>query len=181
MKHVTAKLSRGFLSATFVKDTPAVDITASFNLTYGLFILSAKDKKHNACIINTAFQVASNPFRIAISCQNHNYTREMIEKTGKFNLSVLDKSVPFDWIKRFGFNSGRDVDKFDGFTALKQSYNGLNYITEHVNAFFSAEVTDKIDLGSHTLFIGEVKEAKKFSDEESCTYAYYQKEIKVKG
>lgn len=130
--------------------------------------------------MNTAFQVAANPFRIAISCQNHNLTREIIESTGKFNLSVLDKSVPFETIKRFGFSSGRDGDKLLGFEAVKTSANGLIYITENVNSFFSAEVKEKLDLGSHTLFIGEVTEAVNLSKEPSCMYDYYHKEIKNK-
>jgi len=144
-------------------------------------LLSAKDgDKDNACIVNTAFQVASDPFKIAISCQNWNYTKEIIEKTGKFNLSVLTDDVPFEIIKNFGMQTGREVDKFKGFKGLNRSHNGLYCLTEHVNAFFSVEVENKIDLGSHTLFVGEVKESAKLSDKPSCTYSHYHKAIKPK-
>jgi len=97
-----------------------------------------------------------------------------------FNLSVLTKSVPFDWIKRFGFQSGRDKDKLKGFDAIKESANGLKYISENTNAFFSVKVDKSFDLGSHVMFIGEVTEAKNLSKDESCTYSYYHKEIKNK-
>ena len=143
-------------------------------------MLTCKGEKDNGCIVNTAFQVASNPTKIAISSQQENLTREIIEKTGKFNLSVLTESVPFETIRHFGMQTGREVDKFDGFTSVERSENGLLYLTENVNAMFSVEVEKKIALGSHTLFIGEVTESKTLSKDPSCTYAYYHKSIKPK-
>ena len=83
-------------------------------------------------------------------------------------------------IKRFGMQSGKNVDKLKGFKDFSRSHNGLIYLNKNVNAFMSAEVKEKIDLGSHTLFVGEVKEAKKLNDNPSCTYAYYHKSIKNK-
>ena len=161
---------------------PQQDPTALFNLSYGLFILTAKDEegKNNGCIINTAFQVANDPTKIAISCQMGNLTREIIEKTGKFNLSVLTESLPFETVQHFGMQSGRDTNKFNGFDAVKRSANDLYYITENTNAFFSCEVKEKLNLGSHMLFIGEVKESAVLSKEPSCTYAYYHSNIKKK-
>ena len=149
-------------------------------MTYGLFLLTAKDDRDNGCIINTAFQVAIEPFRIAISVQNNNFTKEIIEKKGEFNISVLDKNVPFETIRHFGMQTGREIDKFSNFSDVKRSFNGLLYLTENANSFFSAKVQNKIDLGSHTMFIAEVTEAQVLSKEQSCTYSHYHKEIKPK-
>ena len=112
--------------------------------------------------------------------QKGNLTREMIENTGVFNVSALTESVPFETIRHFGMQSGRDTDKFAEFTAVKRSYNGLLYATENTNAMFSCKVLSKQDLGSHMLFVGEVTESKVLGDGPSCTYAYYHKEIKPK-
>ena len=109
-----------------------------------------------------------------------NLTREIIEKTGKFNLSVLTESLPFETVQHFGMQSGRDVNKFNGFDKVQRSANDLYYITENTNAFFSCEVKEKLNLGSHMLFIGEVKESAVLSKEPSCTYAHYHKAIKKK-
>lgn len=144
-------------------------------------MLTAKDQeKDNGCIVNTAVQVGSNPTRLAISVQMGNLTREMIEKTGKFNVSVLTEDVPFETVRRFGMQSGRDVDKFADFQSAERSHNGIYYLTENANAMFSAEVKHKIDLGSHMLFVGEVTESKALSKVTSCTYAHYRKAIKPK-
>ena len=149
-------------------------------MTYGLFVLTAKGEKDNGCITNTAVQVASDPTRIAVSVQKGNYTREIIEKTGKFNVSVLTDDVPFETIRHFGMQSGREVDKFKDFTACDTACNGIKYITENTNAFFSCKVEHSKDLGSHVLFIGEVTEAKVLSNKQPCTYAHYHKAIKPK-
>ncbi|MCI6957053.1 MAG: flavin reductase family protein [Clostridiales bacterium] len=137
-------------------------------------------EKDNGCIVNTCVQVGANPTRLAISCQMGNLTREIIEATGKFNVSVLTEDVPFETIRHFGMQSGRDVDKFAGFPGVKRSHNGLLYLTENVNAMFSAEVKHKIDLGSHMLFIGQVTESKALGKGAPCTYAHYHKAIKPK-
>lgn len=107
-------------------------------------------------------------------------TREMIENTGSFNVSVLTESVPFETIRHFGMQSGRDTDKFAAFPAVKRSRNGLVYVTEHTNAMFSCKVISKQDAGSHILFVGEVTDSKVLGDDPSCTYAYYHKAIKPK-
>ena len=181
-KPVTAKLLRGFLTVTFAAENkPTQDPTALFNLSYGLFILTAKDdEKDNGCIVNTAFQVANEPTKIAISCQIGNLTREIIEKTGTFNLSVLTDDLPFETVQHFGMQSGRDVEKFEDFKGVKRSHNGLYYITENTNAFFSCKVLEKLNLGSHQMFIGEVTESKVLGKGTSCTYAHYHKAIKKK-
>lgn len=144
-------------------------------------MLTARESdKDNGCIVNSALQVASDPTRIAVSVQKENLTREMIEKTGLFNVSVLTQAVPFETIRHFGMQSGRDTDKFESFSAVKRGHNGLYYVTEHVNAMFSCEVEQSMDLGSHMMFIGRVTESKVLGNDTSCTYAHYHKEIKPK-
>ncbi len=115
-----------------------------------------------------------------MSAQMGNLTREIIEKTGVFNVSVLTEDVPFETIRHFGMQSGRDVDKFADFTAVKRSHNGLYYVTENTNAMFSCKVTEKVNLGSHMLFVGEVTQSKVLGNGDSCTYAHYHKAIKPK-
>ena len=170
------------LTATFANSPkPEIDPKATYNLTYGLFVISSKlEDIDNGQISNTAFQVANNPTRLAISVQKDNYTREIIEKNGIFNVSVLTEDVPFEIIRHFGMQSGREVDKFGGIDFKAISHNGIYYLTENTNAFFSCKVTEKKDLGSHTLFIGEVTEAKVLGDGAPCTYAHYHKAIKPK-
>lgn len=145
-----------------------------------MFVLTTKTEegKDNGCIVNTAVQVGSNPTRLMVSVQHGNLTREIIEKTGKFNVSILTENVPFEVIRHFGMQSGREADKFEGFKNVQRSENGLFYITENTNGMFSAKVTDMLSLGSHTMFIGEVTEAKVLGDENSCTYAHYHKAIR---
>ena len=143
-------------------------------------MLTAKEDQDNGCIINTCVQVANDPTRIAISCQSENLTKEMIERTGVFNVSVLTEDVPFETIRHFGMQTGREVNKLDSWKDAKRSHNGLLYLTENTNAMFSCKVVDKKDLGSHMMFIGEVTESKVLSKNPSCTYAHYHKAIKPK-
>ena len=171
------------LTATFAdpeEEKPTIDPTALFKLSYGLFVLTAKDERHNGCIINTAFQVANEPTRIVISCQKNNLTREIIEKTGAFNISVLTEEVPFEVIRHFGMQTGREVDKFKDCAEDVRAANGIKYIPKYTNAFFSAKVVSSTDLGSHTLFVGEVTESQVLGNAPSCTYAYYHAAIKPK-
>lgn len=120
------------------------------------------------------------PTKLAISVQKGNLTREMVEMSGRFNVSVLTEDVPFETIRHFGMQSGRNVDKFADFIGFERSENGLIYLTEHTNAMFSGKVVEKLDLGSHMMFIGEVTESKRLSGGASCTYAHYHKAIKPK-
>lgn len=177
-----ARLCWACWSATFAEqEKPAEDPLALRNLTYGLFVITARESdKDNGCIANTAVQVGANPTRIAISVQMGNLNRELIERTGKFNVSVLTEDTPFETIRHFGMQSGRDLNKFADFKSMERSHNGLYYLTEHVNAMFSCEVKEKLDLGSHMLFIGEVTESKVLGKGASCTYAHYHKAIRPK-
>ncbi|MDD2979913.1 MAG: flavin reductase [Hespellia sp.] len=157
-----------------------MDNKAMYQLTYGLFVLSAKDgKKDNGCIINTAAQVTTTPNRITIAVNKQNFTHDMIKKTGAFNLSILDESVPFEVFQRFGFQSGRDVDKLDGIEALRAE-NGIVYLKEHASAFLSGKVVQEMDLGSHTLFLADVTDGELLSGGSPVTYTYYQSHIKPK-
>ena len=157
----------------------SIDNTALYSLSYGLFVLTAKEHgKDNGCIINTVTQAANNPTIITIAVNNDNYTCGMIKRTGMFNVSVLDAQAGFDIFRRFGFQSGRDVDKFEGYPFTERAGNGLIYVTEHTNAFLSCTVKSGTDLGSHTQFIAELTEAKTLSKVPSVTYDYYHKNIK---
>lgn len=150
-----------------------------FKLTYGLFVLSARDgMKDNGCIINTVMQITDTPLQIAIAVNKSNYTLEMIEKSGVFNLSVLTEETPFSLFQHFGFKSGRTENKFTDFEHKKRSANDLYYLTKYTNAYISAKVVNMIDCGTHMMIIAEVTQALTLSDKESLTYDYYFKNIK---
>lgn len=158
-----------------------MDSKAMFNLTYGLFVLStAAGGKDNGCIINTAGQVTSSPNRLSITVNKDNFTDAMIRESGKFNISVLSEDAKFDIFQRFGFHSGRDTDKFANYTECRRSENGLYYVTEGCNAYFSATVEQTVDLGTHTMYIATVDDMEVLSDTPSATYAYYHAHIKPK-
>ena len=150
-------------------------------ISYGLFVLTAHhDGKDNGCITNTLAQVASEPLTVSVSVNKANYTCEMIQKSGKFTVSVLAENAVFDTFKHFGFQSGRDVDKFEDFNACKRVGNGDLAVTLGTNAYISVDVTNQIDLGSHILFLGNVTEGEILSEVPSATYAYYFANIKPK-
>ena len=158
-----------------------MDTKALFKIGYGLYVLTANDGiKDNGCIINTVMQVTSNPCQIGIAVNKLNYTNKMIQTNKKFNVSVLSENVKFDVFKHFGFQSGASVNKFENYTDVKRSPNGLYYITKDTNAYMSAYVKQEIDLGSHTLFIAQLVGAETLSDAPTVTYDYYQKNIKPK-
>lgn len=159
-----------------------MDNKVMYNLTYGLFVLTAQlDEKDNGCIINTAAQVTTEPNRISIAVNKANLTHDMIMESKTFNVSILSEDASFSVFQRFGFQSGRDVDKFDSYDFCKRSENGVYYVTEGVNGFISAKVEQTIDLGTHTLFIAQVEEMEVLSDTSSATYSYYHSTIKPKA
>lgn len=150
-------------------------------LSYGLFVLTANaDGKDNGCIVNTVAQLASEPLTLSVAVNKANYTCEMIRKSKKFTVSVLSEDAVFDVFHRFGFHSGKTVDKFDGFDACKRVSNGTLAITEGTNAYVSVEVDQIVDLGSHLLFLGRPVEGEILSAVPSATYAYYFAHIKPK-
>lgn len=156
-----------------------MDTNVLFNIGYGLYVLTAnKNGKDNGCIINTVMQVTSEPLQIAIAVNKRNFTTGMIQNTKKFNISVLSENSKFEIFKRFGYQSGKDVDKFSDFFDTKRSPNGILYITENTNSYMSAYVKQEIDLGTHILFIAQLVEAEKLSEIPTVTYNYYQNNIK---
>lgn len=158
----------------------ALDPTALFTLSYGLYVLTAREGDRDlGCIVNTVTQLTENPTRIAVSVNKQNFTNEVIQRTGVFNVSVLTEAAPMDLFRRFGFQSGRDVDKFAG-RADPVSENGLRYIDGPANALISGKVEQAIDCGTHMLYIALVTEARKLSDAPSMTYAYYFANVKPK-
>ena len=151
---------------------------ALYNLTYGVYLLSAQENgKDNGCIINTTVQVTDTPKRVSVAVNKQNLTHDMIKNTGKYSVSVISESADMELFKKFGFASGKDTDKFAG-AEVNRTANGLAYVTEGTNAVITVDVTEVIDMGTHSIFIGDVTEAKKLNDEPSATYDYYQKHIK---
>lgn len=155
-----------------------MDKAAMYKLTYGLFVLTAKEgEKDNGCIINTAMQVTTSPNRIIIVVNKQNYTHDMIMGTKTFNVSCLSENASFEVFKHFGFQSGKDVDKMEGKSYLRAE-NGIVYVEDMANAYISGKVVSETDLGTHTMFLADVTDAKVLNDAESVSYSYYQKNIK---
>ncbi|MCR5761522.1 MAG: flavin reductase [Sphaerochaetaceae bacterium] len=159
------------------EEKKGIDKTALFNISYGLFVLSTNNGKDNGCIINTLTQVAEDPLTVTIAVNKKNFSNEAIQKTGKFNVSILTEKTDFSVFKRFGFASGKDTDKFAGFENVARAENGILYLTEACT-MVSACVKQTVDLGSHYLYIADVTEAVKLADEKPCTYSYYLTHIK---
>ncbi|MGN1415501.1 MAG: flavin reductase [Oscillospiraceae bacterium] len=156
-----------------------------YKISYGLFVLTASEgDKDNGCIINTLMQLTSSPMQIAVTVNKANLTHDMIKNTGKFNVSVIDRTADFSLFKHFGFQSGRDAQKFGTPDSYKftphYSDNGLLYIKAGTNAFMSGKVVNEIDLGTHTMFIAEMTDGEILSDNPSMTYEYYQANVKPK-
>ena len=158
-----------------------IDNKALHKLSYGLYAVTCNDgHKDNGLIVNTVVQVASNPLVLSVAISKANYSHDVIKNTGKLNINCLTTDTPFDVFEKLGFHSGRDMDKMAGLFHWTGK-NGLAVLSgEIINAFFSCEVTDYIDLGSHGLFICTVSEAMHISDEPSMTYDYYHKNVKPK-
>lgn len=158
-----------------------MDNKAMFGLSYGLYVLTAKEGTfHNGCIINTAIQVTTTPNRLSITVNKANKTHDMIKATGLFNLSMLTEEAPFSVFQNFGFKSGKNEDKITGFQDKALAANGLYYVTGCTNGYLSCKVVQEIDLGTHTMFIADVTDAEVLSKAPSLTYAYYHKNVKPK-
>jgi flavin reductase (DIM6/NTAB) family NADH-FMN oxidoreductase RutF len=158
-----------------------MDKNTLFKIGYGLYILTCNEQgKDNGCIVNTVMQVTSEPCQIAVCVNKNNLTSEMIKHTKKFNVSILSELSDFNIFKNFGYQSGRNVDKFLNFKDVKRHANGVYYITKNTNAYLSAYVQKEIDLGTHIMFIAELVDAQILSNEPTLTYEYYQNNIKPK-
>ena len=157
------------------------DLTALFNIGYGLYVVTSNDgKKDNGLIVNTVTQVTNTPNRIAVTINKQNYSHHVIKQTGVMNVNCLSVEAPFKVFEIFGFQSGRNVDKFAGLQENLRSDNGLLFLSKYINSFMSLKVEDYIDLDTHGMFICSVTEARVLSDKETMTYTYYQKNVKPK-
>lgn len=158
-----------------------MDKKAMYKLSYGLFVLTAKENgRDNGCIINTAVQAASEPNQLSICVNKANHTHDMIMHTGVFTVSVISQAADFELFQHFGFQTGKTVNKFADYAACRRGENGVLYVTEGTNAFISVKVSKTEDLGSHTMFIGEITDMEVLSDIASATYEYYLEHIKPK-
>ena len=155
-----------------------MDKKVLYNMTYGLYMLSSKSStKLSGCIIDTCMQVANSPLQLAVSCMNGNYTCDIIKDSGLFTLSILDQTCTFPLICHFGYQSGRNVDKFQNLQILTDA-NGLPFLIDQACGVISCKVIEQIDLGTHTMFIGEVMDTAKLSSYSPLTYSDYLSKIK---
>ena len=158
------------------------DPTALFNIGYGLYVVTSNDgKKDNGLIVNTVTQVTNVPNRIAVTINKENYSHHVIKQTGKMNINCLSEDTPFSIFERFGFQSGRNTDKFASYDSeLLRSDNGLVFLSRNINSFMSLEVEQYVDLDSHGMFICKVSESRVISDKPTMTYSYYHSKVKPK-
>ena len=156
------------------------DLSALFNIGYGLYVVTSNDgKKDNGLIVNTVTQLTSTPNKIAVTINKENYSHHVIKQTGKMNINCLSEETPFSVFEKFGFVSGRNVDKFaDG--ELLRSDNGLAFLPRYINSFMSLKVEQYLDFDTHGMFICSVTESRVISDKETMTYTYYQNNVKPK-
>ena len=154
------------------------DLTALFNIGYGLYVVTSNDgSKDNGLIVNTVSQVTNTPNRIAVTINKQNYSHHVIKQTGIMNVNCLDTSAPFSVFQTFGFQSGRTVDKFAGTDELR-SDNGLRFLPRHINSFMSLKVESYVDLDTHGMFICSVTESRVINEHETMTYNYYMNNVK---
>jgi flavin reductase (DIM6/NTAB) family NADH-FMN oxidoreductase RutF len=161
--------------------SPEFDRRAFRDLSYGLYIVTSLDgDRLNGQIVNTVIQVTSDPARVAVILNNQNLTHEFISKSGLFGVSVLDESAPMTFMGLFGFRSGRDVDKLSQ-VEFKMGVTGCPLVLEHALSVLEAKVINQIDLGTHTIFIGDTFNAEVLKDGRPLTYRYYQEFLKGKA
>lgn len=156
------------------------DMSALFRIGYGLYVVTSNDgHKDNGLIVNTVTQLTDNPYRVAVNINKENYSHHVIKQTGIMNVNCLSVDAPFETFERFGFQSGRQTDKFTGIEKLR-SDNGLVFLPKYINAFMSLKVEQYVDLGTHGMFICSITEARVMSDKDTMTYTYYQNHVKPK-
>ena len=156
------------------------NMAALFNIGYGLYVVTSNDgKKDNGCIVNAVTQVTSSPNRIAVCINKQNYSHHVIKQTGIMNVNCLSVEAPFSVFENFGFQSGRNTDKFADCEPL-HSDNGLVFLPKYINSFMSLKVEEYVDLDTHGMFICSVTEARVITDKETMTYTYYQNNVKPK-
>ena len=156
------------------------DLRALFNIGYGLYVVTTNDgKKDNGCIVNTVMQVTSSPNRIAVTINKDNYTHHVVQQSGIMNVNCLSVKAPFAVFEKYGFQSGRTADKLADIEEMR-SDNGLRFLPQYINAFFSLKVENYLDLGTHGMFICSITEARVINKDETMTYTYYQNNVKPK-
>jgi flavin reductase (DIM6/NTAB) family NADH-FMN oxidoreductase RutF len=161
--------------------SPEFDRRAFRDLSYGLYIVTSLDgDRLNGQIVNTVIQVTSDPARMAVIVNKQNLTHEFISKSGLFGVSVLDESAPMTFLGLFGFRSGRGVDKLSQ-VQFKTGDTGCPLVLEHALSVLEARVIDQIDLGTHTIFIGDTVNAEVLKEGRPLTYRYYQEFLKGKA
>jgi len=168
------------LSRLLSKNSPLSDPKAAFSIGYGLYVATTReDGKDSGLVINTFSQIGSKPDLFAVGIQKANFSKDVILRTGKINVNVLDMTTPFSLISRFGFQSGRTTDKMKGLV-YGRSENNLPIILSHTNAYFSLSVKGYVETASHVLFLCTAEESAVLSNEKSLTYAYYHEALKPK-
>ena len=149
------------------------------NLSYGVYIVSTLDgNRPTGCVANSVMQITSSPATIAVSMNHDNYTNSCIEKSGKFAVSILTEHSNPGLIGTFGFQSGKDVDKFDGVESLERE--GLSVVADACG-YVVCKLINKMETATHTVFLGEVIAADILKEEDAMTYAYYHKVVKGKS
>lgn len=157
-----------------------IDITALFNIGYGLYVITSNDgTKDNGAIVNTVVQITNTPNRVAVTINKQNYSHDTIKSTGIMNINCLSTEAPFSVFQEFGFVSGRDKNKFEGKT-FTRSENGLAVLDKYINSFISLKVEQYVDFDTHGMFVCTITEAKNITNVETMTYTYYQKNVKPK-
>ena len=159
---------------------PELDPKAMFKIGYGLYVVTSNNgKKDNACVVNAVVQLTDTPLRVSVTINKLNYSHDIIKKSGVLNINCLNNEAPFSVIQKYGFVSGKEVDKFAG-EELMRSENGLVVLSNYINAFISLKVDTYVDLGTHGMFICSVTESKIINNIETMTYSYYQNNVKPK-
>ena len=159
---------------------PELDPKAMFKIGYGLYVVTSNNgEKDNACIVNTVSQLTDTPLRVAVNINKMNYTHDIVKKSGVLNVNCLNNEAPFSVFQKYGFVSGKDVDKFAGEEVMR-SENGLVVLSNYINAFISLKVDNYIDLGTHGMFICSITESKIINNIETMSYSYYQNNVKPK-
>lgn len=163
------------------KEENKKDMKALFKIGYGLYVVTSNDgQKDNGLIVNTVAQLTDNPYRVMVSINKNNYSHHIIKQTGIMNVNCLNIDAPFKVFENFGFQSGRNVDKFKDYDNILRSSNGLVYLPHYINAYMSLKVEDYVDLDTHGMFICSVEDARTINNIDTMTYTYYQNNVKPK-
>ena len=171
------------LAADYIKpaieENEKIDPSALFKIGYGLYVItSSEGAKDNGMIGNTVAQISNDPSRVIVGINKANYSCELIKKSGVLNVCTLNEHAPFQIFEHFGFQSGRDVNKFADFEHFDKSSNGLPYLNKYSNAYMSLKVFDTVDTGSHLMFFCDITESVVLNDVDTMTYTFYQKNVK---